>query len=86
MKEILVTCRNCGETERYDEEYITPIRKKWHKCKMCGNETHYYEIHRKWAKEMIKKEHQETINIIKEDKYNAKIFGIHKGFDYKVVR
>lgn len=86
MKDILVICRNCGEVERYSEEYMTPVRKKWHNCKMCGNRTHDYEYHRKWVNTMIKKHnHQETIEAIKQDKYNSKIFGIHKGFDYKRV-
>lgn len=83
MKEILVICRNCGEVERYDENYMTPIRKQWHNCRMCGNRTHDYKTNRRWANQMVKRDHQETIDYLKEDKYNSKVFGIHKGFDYR---
>lgn len=84
-KEILVICRNCGEIERYDEKYMTPLRKNWHNCSKCGNRTHDYKIQRRWANTMIKKGSQEIKLAIEENKYNEMIFGRHKGFDYKKV-
>lgn len=84
-KDILVICRNCGEIERYNEEYMTPLRKNWHNCSKCGNRTHDYHTNRRWANEMIKKGSQEVKIAIEEDKYNEKIFGRHKGFEYKKV-
>lgn len=84
--EILAICRNCGETERYNENYMTLERKKWHKCKMCGNNAYDYQSRRRWSNVMIKKyNHQETIDAINEDKYNSKIFGKHRGFEYKKI-
>ena len=85
MKEILVICRNCGEVERYDIDYMTSFRKKHHNCSKCGNRTQEYENNRKWANQMIKKNHQQTIELLEQDKYNKVIFGNHKGFDYKKI-
>lgn len=85
MKEMLVICRNCGETERYDENYMTPIRKNYHNCSMCGNRTYEYKSIRKLVNGMIKRQDKNIIELINEDKYNIKLFGRHKGFEYKKI-
>lgn len=86
MNDILVICRNCGEIQRYDEKYfMIPNRKKYMDCR-CGNRNCIYQSNRKWANKMIKQINNEVITqLINEDKYNSKIFGCHKGFDYKKV-
>lgn len=85
MKDILVICRNCGEVERYEENYMTTLRKNYHNCRKCGNTTHDYKSIRKLVNVLIKKGDKYTIDLINENKYNEKLFGRHKGFDYKKI-
>ena len=85
MKDELVICRNCGETERYEEGYMTSLRKTHHNCSMCGNRTYQYKSIRKLVNGMIKRGDKNIIDLINEDKYNEKLFGRHKGFDYKKI-
>ena len=85
MKDELVICRNCGEVERYAENYMTQLRKNHHNCSKCGNRTYQYKSIRKFVNVMIKKGDKNIIDLINENKYNEKLFGRHKGFDYKKI-
>lgn len=85
MKDVLVICRNCGEVERYEENYMTNLRKNYHNCRKCGNMTYEYKSIRKLVNVLIKKEDKHIIDLINENKYNEKLFGRHKGFDYKKI-
>ena len=87
MKEVLVICRNCGEIGRYDEKYITTRRKQYENCGMCGNCAKEYKQRKNELNKLIKQfpNWQEGNDLLKENKYNSKWFGIHKGFDYKEV-
>lgn len=84
MRDILVICRNCNNVEKYDEDYMTLKRRKYHKCGVCGNSQKDFAETKKWVNELIKKyNYEEIINLINEDKYNEKLFKRNKGFEYK---
>ena len=52
---------------------------------MCGNRTHEYKSIKKDVNIMIKKGYKDIIDLVNEDKYNTKLFGRNKGFDYKKI-
>lgn len=81
----LEICRNCNNVGKYENGVLTRLHKEHKKCSYCGNSNYWYKQIRKQINQQIKSGNEEDIKLIKEDKYNEKLFGKNKGFEYRKV-